>query len=180
MRKKIIQHYRQFIAVYLVKNGVLIKLFDSVNPTDTMIDKYIDSQSIDRVFEYKVTGKAIQKVLNGGTITPREETLNFIANLFHVSPKSFNEFNTLWLKNEITEAQLLMPPSQQHIQDKTKKPKTSEFSDELDDSQYQAVEIEQIQFFSWFSVMRVKKIFGKIKQINIFGSNNKQEIDNGE
>lgn len=182
MRIKFKQNYSRFIVVYLVKNGDLIKLFDTVKPTDTMIDKHIESESANRDLGPLITGKGIQNILNGGTKTPREETLNFIANLFHVSPKTFIEFRKLWSENEITEEQLQMPQYQQLIQveEEAKKPKIAEVPVALDKSNHPHVDIKQINILSAFSVSRVNMFFGKIRQLNILGYKNKQEVEDGD
>ncbi len=107
MDKEVRKRFAQFIKAELAKKDILQNLFGTEEPTETSIQNEYNKKHIDSKSKKYVTAKTLQKFLNGGTLEPGENTLNFAADFFGIEPFDVDHFNRLWRDGEITEQDLV-------------------------------------------------------------------------
>lgn len=99
MDKKVRIQFASYIRTNLVNREILNDLFSTNTPTENDIQRQIDKNS-NQINAEPVSAKAIQKLLNNQSSEPREETLNYTAELFNVDPCDIDEFNNRLRKGE--------------------------------------------------------------------------------
>lgn len=105
MDKKVRIQFANYIRSHLIKSEILIDLFSTNTPTENDLQRFIDKNS-SKINTETVSAKAIQKLLNNQSKEPREETLNFTAELFNVDLCDIDEFNRRLISGDILDKDL--------------------------------------------------------------------------
>jgi hypothetical protein len=108
MDKKDKIRFGQYIRTQLRESDILIKLFNTNQPTATDIQKQLDKrQKLGTLPKAEIAdAKTVSNLLREKTETSLEYVLNFTASFFGVKPCDIDVFNTLWRNGEISEKDL--------------------------------------------------------------------------
>lgn len=169
--------FLQYIRARVINENLLVRLLGTNKPTDTLINKYIKEEIKRLPVHNSEKGKGIVNILNGTTKKSNEDTLNFVATLFKITPINLREFTKMWLDKKITETDLVINSiieTEEGIENQlNEKVVTEESNTQENDS----TQIKQTNVLSAFNSSKIKKIKGKISQLNFLGFNNKQEVE---